>query len=163
MELDWITATETNNYGFEIQRKKQNNEFEKIAFVKGYGTTTEKHSYKFTDKNITTGKYQYRLKQVDLNGSFKYSDVVEVNVDVPDKFSLEQNYPNPFNPSTKIKFAVPSNVKRQMSNVSLIVYDILGNEVATLVNKELPSGEYEVEFNAKGLPSGLYFYRLIHK
>ena len=164
--LNWITATEMNNRGFEILRFEQtDNDWTAIGFVPGFGTTTEPKSYSFVDENISSGFYSYRLKQVDFNGQYEYSDIIEVEVLSPNKFSLEQNYPNPFNPITKIKYAIGS---RQF--VQLKVYDVLGNEIATLVNEELPAGEYEVEFSSgirnlpagrQGLVSGIYFYRLI--
>ena len=156
--LNWITATEMNNRGFEILRFEQtNNDWTAIGFVPGFGTTTEPKSYSFVDENISSGFYSYRLKQVDFNGQYEYSDIIEVEVLSPNKFSLEQNYPNPFNPITKIKYAIAS---RQF--VQLKVYDVLGNEIATLVNEELPAGEYEVEFSSgiRNLVSGVYFYKL---
>ena len=154
VELDWSTITETNNSGFEIQRSKDG-EFETIGFVEGHGTTTESQAYNFTDKDLVSDKYKYRLKQIDFDGTFEYSNVIEVEVASPSTFSLEQNYPNPFNPSTKIKYSVT-----QSSNVVLKIYDVLGNEVATLVNEEKPAGSYEVEFNPSSLTSGVYFYKL---
>jgi parallel beta-helix repeat protein len=158
--LKWVTATETNNRGFEIQRKPDKADWEKVGFVEGHGTTTEPNSYSFEDKNISTGIYLYRLKQIDYNGSFEYSSEVKVEVGSPLEFSLEQNYPNPFNPSTSIQYQVSS-----ISFVSLVVYDILGNEIETLVNEEKLAGTYEVEFNShsgnvQNLPSGVYFYQL---
>jgi len=171
--LSWITATEINNQGFEIERTRLRSSnyaeasWEKIGFIPGFGTTTEPKSYSFTDEDISSGFYSYRLKQIDFDGSMLYSNVIEVEVAAPNKFSLKQNYPNPFNPSTKIKYAIGS---RQF--VQLKVYDVLGNEIVTLVNEELPAGEYEVEFNlnstsdksfrlVRNLSSGVYFYQLI--
>jgi hypothetical protein len=153
--LHWITATEKNNSGFEIERMQDNSGWEKIGFVEGHGTTTEPNEYSFTDKNISTGMYFYRLKQIDYDGSFEYSLEVKVEVGTPLEFSLEQNYPNPFNPNTKIKYSVPHS-----SNVTIKVFDILGNEIETLVNEEKPVGRYEINFNASSLPSGVYFYQL---
>ncbi len=137
----------------------------KIGFVTGHGTTTEPQFYSFTDESVPSGEYQYRLKQIDFDGSFEYSEIVEVEIEAPTEFSLEQNYPNPFNPITKIKYTISSVTLRQAQSdilVTLKVYDVLGNEVATLVNEEKPAGEYEVEFSDKseGLPSGIYFYQL---
>ena len=158
--LFWQTATETNNQGFEILRFAQNDNigWERIGFVEGKGTTTEIQSYSFTDKP-EPGKYKYRLKQIDFDGTFEYSQEIEVEVKAPNVFSLEQNYPNPFNPSTVISYQLPEN-----GNVTLKVYDVLGNEVATLVDEYRQSGKYEVEFNSssiKHLPSsGIYFYQL---
>lgn len=163
--LNWLTATETNNNGFDIERRKidnnnQHSEWVRIGFVSGYGSTTEIHRYSFTDKNVKSGKYQYRLKQINYDGSFEYSKIVEVEVPLPGRFYLSQNYPNPFNPTTIIKYSIPSIETKNFISVQLKVYDILGNEVATLVNEEKPAGEYEVEFNGGKLTSGLYFYRL---
>jgi hypothetical protein len=166
VELDWSTATELNNSGFEILRQTQQVEnWQKIGIVPGFGTTTERHSYSFTDDVVENGTYYYRLKQIDFDGSFEYSNILEVQVIQPFEFSLEQNYPNPFNPVTSINYVVSSE-----QFVSLIVYDLLGNEVATLVNEEKPAGSYKVEFstiggsasggNAWNLPSGVYFYQL---
>ncbi len=153
--LNWSTATETNNSGFEIQKKAENSDWNKIAFVPGFGTSTEQHSYSYTDQSTLSGMYSYRLKQIDYDGSFEYSDVVEVEVIVPTEYILKQNYPNPFNPSTKIEYGIS-----EQSFVDLRVYDILGNEVAGLVKEEKPVGSYEVEFDATSLPSGIYFYQL---
>ncbi|MBK6912781.1 MAG: T9SS type A sorting domain-containing protein [Ignavibacteriales bacterium] len=172
--LNWQTATETNNSGFEIERKQVgspqssvgNQDWNQIAFVPGFGTTTEPKSYSFTDENLSSGKYQYRLKQIDFDGTFEYSNTVEVEINSPTEFSLEQNYPNPFNPTTKIKYTVPSVTLRQAQSdilVSLKVFDVLGNEIATLVNEHQQPGTYEVEFNvgqAISLSSGVYYYQL---
>ena len=168
--LTWETATEINNYGFEIERSQMSNvksqNWEKIGFVGGNGTTTETKSYSFVDNvNEKFGKYSYRLKQIDHDGSFKYSNEIEVLIQ-PGKFSLEQNYPNPFNPSTKISWQSPVR-----SWQTLKVYDVLGNEVATLLNEEKEAGSYEVEFQSaarlpdgqvgnRQLASGVYIYRL---
>jgi hypothetical protein len=170
VKLFWSTATETNNQGFEILRSAQNdnNNWEKIGFVTGVGTTTEIHHYSYVDESLQTGKYQYRLKQIDLDGSYEYSQIIEVTVNAPTKFSLEQNYPNPFNPTTKIKFTIPTVTLRQAQSdirVTLRVFDVLGNEIATLINEEKPAGTYEVEFSVgqdsrPDIASGIYFYRL---
>jgi hypothetical protein len=138
-------------------------EWEAIDFVNGHGTTTEPQFYSFADVSPKEGKYQYRLKQIDFNGSFEYSNVVEVIVQEPNEFSLSQNYPNPFNPSTKIKYQIPHITFRQAQShilVTLKVYDVLGNEIETLINEEKPTGSYEVNFSASELPSGVYFYQL---
>jgi acyl-homoserine lactone acylase PvdQ len=153
--LSWITATETNNQGFEVQRSRNGKDFAVIGFVEGNGTTTRTQTYSYTDKNLSSGKYYYQLKQIDFDGSYEYSDVVEVTVNVPTVFSLEQNYPNPFNPSTTIKYSIP-----EKSIVTLKVYDILGAEIETLINEEKPAGNYELKSNAANLPSGVYFYQL---
>jgi len=105
--LNWTTATELNNSGFDILRQTQNDQLDKIGFVAGFGTTTEMQSYSFVDENLPSGQYAYRLKQVDFDGTFELSDVVTVDVTNPVKYNLSQNYPNPFNPSTKITYTIP--------------------------------------------------------
>jgi hypothetical protein len=177
VQISWSTATETNNSGFEIERLQDSKierlkEWKTVGFVPGFGTTTEVHHYSFIDESLQPGNYQYRLKQIDFDGTFEYSNIIEVTIDAPSIFSLEQNYPNPFNPTTKIKYSIPSvETYRDASlQVTLKVFDILGNDVATLVNEEKTAGTYEVEFSAKGgsasggnaykLTSGIYFYQL---
>ncbi|MHC1738152.1 MAG: GLUG motif-containing protein [Ignavibacteriaceae bacterium] len=166
--LEWQTATEINNYGFEIERaviNEQNgaisNQFLKIGFIEGCGNSNSLKLYSYTDENLAKGTYSYRLKQLDNDGNFTYSAEIEVLVNqLPTEFALYQNYPNPFNPSTTISYSIPNNVKSEMSNVKLIVYDILGNEVATLVNELKNAGFYEVSFDGSKLSSGTYFYIL---
>ena len=153
--LTWTTETETNNHLFEIEKKKQDLEWQISGFVNGHGTTTKPSNYSYTDNDIESGIYSYRLKQVDFDGSFGYSDSIEVTLNIPDAFSLGQNYPNPFNPTTKIDFTIPETGK-----VSLKVYDMLGQEVRTLINKRMKSGEHQIKFNAIDLPSGVYIYTL---
>jgi hypothetical protein len=132
-----------------------------VGFVGGSRTTTESKYYSFIDNDIKTGFYNYRLKQIDYDGTYEYSDIVEVEVPAPNEFALLQNYPNPFNPSTKIKFTVPVTLSGvEGSLVTLKVYDVLGNEIATLVNEEKPAGGYSIDFNASNFPSGIYFYQL---
>jgi hypothetical protein len=152
--LEWTTATEINNHGFEVQRSF-GSEFQIIGFVDGHGTTTESKSYFFIDKNLNAGSYNYRLKQVDFNGNFEYSPVVNVDVSAPNEFSLSQNYPNPFNPNTKIDFSLAVD-----SKVTLNVFDVLGQQVALLVNENLEAGMHSVDFNAFAMNSGIYFYKL---
>ena len=152
--LSWFTATETNNQGFEIQRKASG-EYQKIGFVEGKGTTTETQNYLFRDEELLSGSYTYRLRQVDFDGSFAYSDEVEIDISQPNVFYLGQNYPNPFNPSTNIKYSVP-----QDGLVSLKVYDLLGKEVATLVNESQQAGTFDVVFEGSNLASGVYYYQL---
>jgi len=165
--LKWETATETNNHRFEIYRRQNEEPWILIGFVKGTGTTTFTQNYSFEDNDLFTGKFLYRLKQIDNDGSFKYSTEIEVEIGVPDEFALYQNYPNPFNPITKIKYSIPKIINNKSpvpsvagSIINLKVYDVLGNEIATLVNEEKPPGEYEVEFDGSGLASGVYFYQL---
>jgi hypothetical protein len=152
--LNWTTATETNNSGFEVERKADG-QFQSIGFIEGNGTSTELHSYSFVDDQVTTGSYTYRLKQIDFNGVFEYSDEVVVEVSAPREFALAQNYPNPFNPSTVIDFSLPVDAK-----VTLKIFDVLGQEVMTLVNANYDAGTHQVEFNAKNLNSGLYIYSI---
>jgi len=142
VELNWSTATELNNKGFDLQRRSENQDYKSIAFIDGYGTTTERQDYYFKDQNLIEGTYYYRLKQLDLKGEFDYLDEIIVEISNPVSFDLAQNYPNPFNPSTKISFIIA-----ETDFSSLKVYDVLGNEVASLVNEEKPAGEYDVEFS----------------
>jgi hypothetical protein len=155
VNLRWITASEINNSGFEIERSKNKSDWILRGFIEGNGTTTEQQFYSFIDENLAAGKYQYRLKQIDFDGSFEYSEIVEVEVGVPDEFSLSQNYPNPFNPETSIEYRIGS-----IEKVSLKVYDMLGRKVATLVNEIKEPGIYEVKFDAGNLSSGIYYYAL---
>jgi len=152
--LTWSTATETNNQGFEIQRSN-GNEFFTVGFVSGHGTTTETNNYSYVDIDLTAASYSYRLKQVDFDGSFAYSSTINVEVTTPVQFELSQNYPNPFNPSTSINFTIP-----QSSIVTLKVFNALGEEVKSLVNKQLESGTHSITFDATDLNSGIYFYRI---
>jgi Peptidase family M28/Secretion system C-terminal sorting domain len=159
VQLLWSTASELNNMGFEIERSvNEPNNFITVGFVEGKGSSTEINYYSFTDQPQVSGVNQlyYRLKQVDFDGTFSYSDVVNVNYDVPAEFILSQNFPNPFNPSTRINYFVPKE-----SFVSIKVYDFLGREVITLVNETKSTGSYELSFDASKLPSGTYFYTLI--
>jgi len=155
VSLKWTTATEINNRGFSIQRKTASGEFQEIAFIKGKGTTTEQSFYTLSDKEVKPGKYTYRLKQVDFDGTSSLSNGVEVEVTAPKVYSLEQNYPNPFNPSTSIKYSVPND-----GLVNLTIFNALGQKVAVLVNSQMSSGTYEVNFNAANFTSGVYFYRI---
>jgi hypothetical protein len=158
--LSWATATETNNSGFEIQKLKDSKieklqDWEMIGFVNGHGTTTESQTYSFVDENISTGKYQYRLKQIDFDGTFEYSNTIETEILPPAKFSLEQNFPNPFNPTTTIKWQTPKEAFQ-----TLKVFDVLGNEVATLISEVKLAGLHQIEFDASTLASGIYYYQL---
>jgi len=155
VSLAWSTATETNNSGFAIERSANGVDFTRVGFVEGKGTTTERNSYSFVDNSVNTGKYTYRLKQTDFDGSFEYSKSIEVSVGIPTEFSLSQNYPNPFNPSTTINFALPKS-----SNVKLTIYNALGKEVATLVNGTMEAGNHSAVWNASNNASGMYFFKL---
>ena len=164
--LNWTTATELNNLGFEIQRKSVEGEFESIGFVNGKVTTTGVNNYSFADSKVDAGTYLYRLMQKDFDGTFAYSQEVEVEISLPLEYSLEQNYPNPFNPVTTIKYSIPNvisipNSRERNLNVTLKVYDV-GNEIATLVKEEKRAGTYNVQFtmNNLQLSSGVYFYKL---
>jgi Subtilase family/Secretion system C-terminal sorting domain len=160
--LEWETATEVNNYGFEIERKpvkdissNQINNWGKIGFVSGYGNSNSPKLYSFKDKELYGGnKFAYRLKQIDIDGKFEYSDVIEVNIQ-PENIVLNSNYPNPFNPTTKISFSLP-----QSAEISLKVYNVLGREVKNLVNEVKEAGVYSAEFDASNLSSGVYYYTL---
>jgi hypothetical protein len=152
--LNWTTATEINNQGFDVQRKSVNSAYESVGFVSGFGTTTEAKSYSFNDE-VDNGSYTYRLKQIDFDGSFEYSNEIEVDVNIPAVYSLEQNYPNPFNPSTTINFSIANE-----GFVKLAVYNTLGQEVMTLVNEVKESGSHSITFDASSLTSGAYFYKL---
>ena len=153
--LNWITSEEINNSGFDIERK-QSGSWTKLGSISGNGTSVLSHEYSFTDRNLASGNYQYRLKQIDYNGNFEYFNLNnEVNVGIPAKFELSQNYPNPFNPSTQINFDIPTD-----SKVNIKLFDMSGKEVITLVNEFKTSGYYTVNFNAAGLSSGVYFYSI---
>ncbi|QQS35639.1 MAG: right-handed parallel beta-helix repeat-containing protein [Ignavibacteriales bacterium] len=165
--LKWQTASEINNRGFGIERRqtsdvKSQMSWESIGFITGKGSTSEINNYSFTDNSVVAGKYSYWLKQFDLDGSFTYSNVVEVDINPVTDFVLYQNYPNPFNPSTKIKFILPNVETHRDASLlkTLKVYDVLGNEVATLVNDNMNAGSYEIDFDASSLSAGVYFYRL---
>ncbi|MCU0332156.1 MAG: YCF48-related protein [Ignavibacteriaceae bacterium] len=171
VRLDWSTATESNNTGFEIQRQESSKQpeagdWEVIDLIPGFGTTTEPKSYSFIDENIPAGVYKYRLKQIDFDGSFIYSDEREVLMNfTPKQFVLYQNYPNPFNPITTIKFAIPKE-----SDVNLSIYNVLGELVTTLVNEQMKAGYYDYEFSTIdgsvsngdvfNLASGVYLYTI---
>jgi len=167
-ELKWRTETESNNYGFEIERRTiplnpplqggrddGKGGLENIGFVPGAGTSNAPKEYSFTDVNISAGKYYYRLKQIDRDGQFKYSESVEVTVNaIPIIFGIEQNFPNPFNPSTTIRYGLPSR-----SNISIVITNTLGQQVTVLENGEREAGYHEVEWRAN-VASGIYLYRI---
>jgi hypothetical protein len=154
IELNWITETETNNMGFEIQRKELN-EFTTIGYVEGKINSTTRQNYSYIDAGVVSGKYIYRLKQIDLDGTANYSNTIEVDLSTPLDFSISQNYPNPFNPSTSINYSLPSE-----SNVKITVYNLIGEVVKELVNSTQLSGYHSATFNASDLSSGIYFYAI---
>lgn len=165
VRLNWRTISETNNYGFEVQRKASDGEFVTLpnSFVPGHGTTLEPHSYSFTDNTVTIGHWRYRLKQIDLDGTFTFTEEVMVNVvtgivenPIPTIFAIRQSYPNPFNPSTTIKYDLPEPAK-----VSLIIYDVLGRKVAELVNEDKAAGYHSITWNAADVASGVYLARFM--
>ena len=160
IKLKWRTETEVNNYGFEIERQvgsKQTSKcnWNKIGFVEGNGNSNSPKLYSFIDRNISGGRYSYRLKQIDNDGTITYSNVVSIDANSLSHYELNQNYPNPFNPTTKIKFTLP-----EAAQMSVKVFNVLGKEVAELVNKRMEAGTHEVNFDATGLNSGIYFYRI---
>ncbi len=157
--LRWLTATETDNYGFEVERSDGGFNWEKIGFVAGHGTRTSPAEYSFLDKHLPAGVYAYRLKQIDTDGGFEYSHDIDVTVGVS-RFELLQSYPNPFNPSTTIRFNLPVAGK-----VSLIVYDIAGKEVRQLLDEHLPAGRHNTTWDGRDtfgqiVASGMYFYKI---
>ena len=155
VELSWTTVSEMNNMRFDIERREQNDTFVIIGNVPGNGTTTETHNYTYADNTVKNKNYYYRLRQVDFSGQFNFSNEIEITVNIPVDFKLEQNYPNPFNPATTISYSLPNN-----SFVSVKIYNILGIEIHTLVSTIQPAGNFKVNFDASGLPSGIYFVRL---
>ena len=161
VKLNWITSKEINNKGFQIERKNSENDWINAGYIGGKGTTEEFTTYIFEDKNLNAGKYNYRLKQIDFNGNYTYYNLNgTVEISIPAKFILSQNYPNPFNPITKINFQIPED-----NYITLKVYDMLGKEIATLVNEKLKAGYYEIPFSINNysgnqISSGIYFYKL---
>jgi len=156
INLYWKTETEVDNYGFEVEKRIDNKGWGRITFIPGNGNSNSPKEYSYTDKEFFAGgsKFQYRLKQIDNDGSFEYSDVVEVEV-VPDQFELSQNYPNPFNPSTTIQFSLPVQLQLKIN-----LYNMLGELVRTIAEGTYEKGYHKISFNANGLPSGTYVYRL---
>jgi hypothetical protein len=153
--LSWSTATEVNNYGFDIERKPETGDWTKIGFVSGHGNSNSPKNYSFTDSSPLSGKIQYRLKQLDINGKYKYSNTVEIYVAATADFALKQNFPNPFNPSTKISYSLPV-----YGFVSLKIYDVLGRLISTLVNENEKAGQYEVMFDGSHSASGVYMCKM---
>jgi hypothetical protein len=159
VELRWITKTEVNNYGFDIERGTSltslNSGWEKVGFVQGHGNSNSPKEYSFIDIPNGGTKFQYRLKQIDTDGKYAYSRVVSIEITVLSEYILNQNYPNPFNPSTVITYSIPVS-----SKVTLTVYDVLGKLITTLVKENQEAGNYSVNFNAAGLSNGIYFYKM---
>ncbi|MEO6695188.1 MAG: T9SS type A sorting domain-containing protein [Ignavibacteria bacterium] len=154
--LDWTTTLEINNSGFQIERTKEILPWINVGFINGNGNSGDLKVYKFTDKNLAAGTYNYRLKQIDFNGNFRYYNLQNnLVIGIPEKFELSQNYPNPFNPETILRFSIP-----KLSKVKLSVYDITGREIVKLVDKELVPGNYEYLWNASEFSSGIYLYKL---
>ena len=154
--LNWKTATEQSNNIFEIERSSNGSTWVKIGSVRGAGNSNSVKNYSFTDSRLQNiGKYSYRLKQIDNNDSYKYSNAVEIDFTAPVIFSLSQNYPNPFNPSTIITYCLP-----QASNVKLMIYNALGQMVKVLENDNKEAGVYNISFNASEFSSGVYFYQI---
>ncbi len=157
ISLEWITGSETNNQGFYIEKSYDKINWKTIGFLDGNGTSTSKKKYIFIDNDIISSDQYYRLKQIDFNGNFSYSNVIHIKSEIElNSFKLYQNFPNPFNPETTIKYTI-----KDIGLVTLKVYDILGNEVATLVNEVKQPGNYKVPFSAGSLASGVYFYNII--
>ena len=155
VEINWETASETNNKGFEVQRSYDQTNFEQIGFVAGKGTSTARNIYSFVDRSASNNVVYYRLKQVDYDGTFAFSQVINVENTLPTVFALNQNYPNPFNPTTKITFSLASN-----SEVTIDVYNAIGQLVQRIVETKLSAGNHEVSFDASTLTSGVYIYRM---
>ena len=159
--LMWVTEAEVNNSGFDVERStvtlNGTQDWKKITFIPGNGTTTQPKGYVYEDKKLSKGVYKYRLKQIDFNGNYEYFQLVnDVNIAPPNKFTVSQNYPNPSNPRALIDYQIPVNGK-----VNLVIFNITGQEVALLVNEVKEAGYYTAEFNGSNLASGVYFYRII--
>ena len=160
VHLDWVTATETNNFGFEVEKKVPGNNWQKIGFVQGKGTTIEAQHYNFVDADLANGDYQYRLKQIDTDGNFEYSSILSVSVGGPATTRLEQNYPNPFNPTTNVIYSI-----QKEGFVQLEIYDLLGRTVKSLLSEIKSAGEYSLSWDGKNdqgelVASGIYYYTL---
>jgi hypothetical protein len=156
VKLYWKTEAEINNSGFELERRLEEGNWLKLAFITGMGTTNQPVEYNYEDKKLQPGKYFYRLKQIDYNGNYEYFDLaLPVIISKPNEFALGQSYPNPSNPKSNIDFQLPERTK-----VNISVYNLLGQLVSTLVNEELDAGIYTAEFNGNNLSSGTYIYRI---
>ena len=156
VNLNWVTITESNNFGFDVERKSGKSNWEKIGFIKGSGTSNSEKNYTYKDASIKKGKYSYRLKQIDLDGRNEYQNPVEVTIGLnPNKIVLDGNYPNPFNSETVISYQIPVKGK-----VLIELYDVLGKKVSEIYNGEEEAGFYEKRFNANNLSTGIYYYKL---
>lgn len=157
--LKWRTETETNNYGFDVERANDINSFvqqwNKIGFVEGNGNSNSPKDYSFSDNPAIGSKYYYRLKQIDSDGRVEYSEIISINIKIPDQYALYQNYPNPFNPITIITYNLPAD-----GMVSLKVYDMLGSEVKTLINENQKAGAYTIPFHGRDISSGVYICKI---
>jgi len=156
IDLSWTTATEVNSYKFEVEKSADKSAWAKIGEVSASGNSNSNKEYSFTDNQPASGKYFYRLKIVDNDGSFAYSKEIEVEIEIPKTFALMQNYPNPFNPTTTISYQIPAE-----SNVKLLLFSVTGEQVRELVNSNQSAGRYNVTLDASGLASGTYIYRLV--
>ena len=155
VNLNWATATEVSNYGFEVERSADESVWNKIGFVAGNGNSNSVKSYSYSDNTASSGTVYYRLKQLDTDGKYEYSKVVSVNNTTPDAFTVDQNFPNPFNPSTTIRFSLANS-----SNVKVDVYASNGELVHTLANKTYEAGNHAINFDASPLSAGIYLYRI---
>jgi len=157
--LKWRTETEINNFGFDVERASYFNgaiqHWDKIVFVEGNGNSNSPKNYSFTDNPKIGSKYYYRLKQIDSDGQTEYSDVISIEIKIPNQYALYQNYPNPFNSATNITYNIPTD-----GIVSLKVYDIMGSEIGTLINDNQKAGVYTIPFDAKNLSSGIYICKI---
>ena len=160
VKLNWRTETEVNNYGFEMERKDGSAQssvgnYEKIGFIGGNGNSNSPNNYSFIDDKLSSGKYTYRLKQIDSDGKFEYSSIVEIDLGNPTEYTLEQNYPNPFNPNTIVRFTIP-----EAGNVTIKLFNLLGEEIQTLLDETKDAGTYSINFSAQNLNSGVYLYKI---
>ena len=155
IKIHWITATELNNYGFTLSRKIDNSNWQQLKFFKGAGSKSSSTVYNFIDRKTIPGNYQYRLNQIDNDGSYKYyySNSLAIKSDL--NYSLSQNYPNPFNPVTRINFSIPHN-----SNVKIEIYNGAGQLINTLLNHVLNAGNHSINWDASKYSSGIYFYKI---
>ena len=157
--LNWRTETEVNNFGFEIERTNNLNgaiqQWNKIGFITGNGNSNSPKDYSFIDNPAIGSKYYYRLKQIDSDGQTEYSNIISIDLNIPNQYALYQNYPNPFNPTTNITYSLPAD-----GMVSLKIYNVLGSEVTTLVNENQKAGVYTIPFYAVDLASGIYICKI---